>query len=181
MRIVCFTPLIGTIGTKVQIELTGVPEAATISSLAVILSGSATLSLDSLTRGENNRATLEVTLKEGSQSGELIVCTFDEHPVSAKSATPFTVDVPEGQPKLLLMTPNHIDASNRVITIHGEHLQDVTDVQIGSVMVHAFDQASDGSIRVAIPRHIKPGAYRVAVRSRRYGHIKCPQQLVNVA
>ena len=66
MQLVRFSPLSGAVGIKVLSQLIGVPESATKSSLAVILSGSATLSLDEFTHSENQQSTLAVTIQEGS-------------------------------------------------------------------------------------------------------------------
>lgn len=177
MQITNVTPAYGALGSQVRIECSGVPDAVSAAGLCVLLSGSRTVSLDSFTRAPGGTASLTVTVLEGSQSGEFLVSTSDDRPVLAQSAAPFMVVPADGQPHLLSMTPAQIDSQARVVTLTGKDLDDVVWVEVGAVRIHAFVAGSDGTLRFSVPHHLKPGVHRVAVRSERYGPVKCPWRL----
>ncbi len=181
MQISKISPAYGAVGDQVRLECNAVPEGVDGDKLCVLLGGSRTVAVERFAREPGAKATLVIRLLEGSQSGEFIVSTCDERPVVAQSDTPFMVAPADGMPHLLSLAPRQIDGDARVITLTGKHLDDVEWVEVGPVRIHAFVAGSDGTLRVSVPRHLRPGLHRVAVRSERYGPVKCPFLLTIVA
>ncbi len=173
VQITDFKPPNGPVETKVSLSLTDMPSDASIENTMVLLSGSPSANVTAVTNG-----TIEVTIETNAQSGEFgVTVRSGQGPASAQSSTIFTVDAAPGKPQIRNMTPRTAAAGRTLLTLAGQHLDQIQYLRIGNVNVMSLQHPSPETIRAMVPTAVQSGQQRVTGQSQEYGRVNCPYML----
>ncbi|WP_406481643.1 IPT/TIG domain-containing protein [Streptomyces sp. NBC_01615] len=175
MQITDFKPPSGPVETKVSLSLTDMPSDASIENTTVLLSGSPSANVTAV---EATNGTIEVTIETNAQSGEFgVTVRSGQGPASAQSSTVFTVDASPGEPQIRNMTPRTAVAGRTLLTLTGQHLDQIQYLRIGNVNVMSLQHPSPETIRAMVPTAVQSGQQRVTGQSQEYGRVNCPYML----
>jgi hypothetical protein len=177
MNITGFNPTSGGDQTPVTIQLTGMPADSAVENTTVMLSGSASVSVNAV---DPTAGTVDVTIESNAQSGEFVVLVNSVAGYAdAQSAQTFDVQGAAGEPRITGLIPTPTTANSQV-TLNGQNLTGARFVRVGSATVMSLS-VSANAIRFRLPATVQPGTYRVTVNYEQYGTVNCPRQLTVAA
>ncbi|MFV5997794.1 hypothetical protein ACNPQM_36790 [Streptomyces sp. NPDC056231] len=174
MQITGFNPTNGPVDTRVTLSLTDIPSDASINNTTVLLSGSPTVDVTAV---DTRAGTINVTILANSQSGDFeVTVQSPTGPVSAQSATIFTVNATPGAAQITGMQPRTAIRGQTPLTLSGQNLNQIKYVRIGNVNVLNVTHLDSEMVRVTVPVAVQLGQQRVTGQTQDR-QVNCPYTL----